>query len=42
MSNKLVNLDFLDREAQLYKNAKNQAEQCSMNIETTIKNNTKE
>lgn len=42
MSNKLVNLDFLDREAQLYKTAKNEIEQCSLNIETTIKNNTKE
>lgn len=34
-------MDFLEREAQLYKTAKQQAEQSSLNIQTTIKNNTK-
>jgi len=38
----LVNMDFLDREAQLYKKAKQELEQSSLNIQTTIKNNTKE
>lgn len=38
----LVNFDFLDREAQLYNNAKKEAQQSSLNIRTTIENNTKE
>ena len=41
MSKKIVNLDFLDREAQLYKNAKTQIKDKSTIIQKTIDEHTK-
>ena len=38
----LTNLDFLDREAALYRNSKQQAEQSTNTIMTTVENNTKQ
>ena len=38
----LTNLDFLDREAALYRHSKQQAEQSSNTIMTTVENNTKQ
>ena len=41
MSRKLVNLDFLDREAQLYKNAKTQIEALITKVSKLIQNQRK-
>lgn len=41
MSKKLVNLDFLDREAQLYRNSKDSIKQNSQDIRKIVEENTK-
>ena len=40
--NTVSNLNFLDREAALYKNSRNQLETSAKNIQTTIESNTKQ
>ena len=40
--NTISNLNFLDREAALYKNSRNQLETSAKNIQTTIESNTKQ
>lgn len=41
MSNKLVNLDFLNKEAEIYKQNKSQLQALSKNMQDTLVNNTK-